>query len=106
MCHARAAGVVVGGELEEVGVVAALGVVLLGAVEGAEGHGLQDVEAEGLGGRDGFAEAVELGLRALKAVGPERLPAEHLGVAEQDAPEGDEVAVERSVGRAWSGRAG
>ena len=97
--HARAAGVVVGGDLEEVGEVAALGVVLFGAIEGAEGHGLHQVEAEGLGRRDGFGEAVELGLRALEAVGPERLPAEDLGILEQQPPEGGEVAVGDLLGR-------
>src|ERR1035438_7266584 len=96
--HARAAGVVVSSDLEEVRVVFALGIVLLGTVERAEGHALHQVEAEGFLRRNGLGQTVELGLRALEAVGPETLPAQDLGISEKNAPEGAEVAAGNLLG--------
>ena len=99
--HAWTASVVVGRDLQEVRRGPSLGVVFLRAIERAEGHGLQDVEAEGFLRRNRLRQPVQVRLHRLEAVTPQRLPAQYLGILEQNPPEGDEVTVRRPrrVGR-------
>ena len=81
---------------------------------------MPEVGADGEGGFDGFDEFVDAGLEFEAAAGPEGFPGEEFGEVEEEAEEGDEVAVAGAVvgaalldvgfegeealaGRGWSG---
>ena len=95
--HALAGGIVVERRLQEVGELGVGVVVLLGAVDGVEGDVLPDVVADRDAGADGLGVGGKLALHLAHAVGPEGLPDEQLGMAQQDAPELDVVAVARDA---------
>src|SRR5262249_9463841 len=73
-----------------------LRVVLFGAEEGAEGVIVPDVPADLNAVVDAFGGPVNLAINLILAVCPEFLPGQNFGVVQQQAPEGDEVAVARS----------
>ena len=97
--HPRPRAVVVDHDLEEVGVGAEGGVVLLRPVERGEGVVVPDVPPDGLARRDGAGAGVHLTIGVAQAFVPEPLPGQDLRVVHQDAPEGDEGAVGRAPAR-------
>ena len=60
---------------------------------------MPDMPADGQRGVDRLDVAVKLGLHLVAAPDPQVLPGEQLGIVEENAPEGGEVAVARRLGR-------
>src|ERR1035437_1703718 len=95
--HARTARIVVGGDLQIVRVVFGARIVLLGAVKRAERHVLHDVKSERLLGGDRLRRAVQFRADRMITVGPQLLPAQDLGIIEQQPPERYEITVGRPL---------
>src|SRR5262249_51765389 len=101
--HPGPARVVVHHDLQEVGVLAERRVVLLGAIERRERVGVPQVPADALVRRNLVRAAVQIAVRVAQPFVPEPLPGQHLRIVDEDAPEGDERAVERALAAALGG---
>ncbi len=90
---ARAAAVVIEDNLQEIRRFGQLGVVLLGAVERAEGVDVPDVKSYLDGGPAFFGRLVNVRINGLLAVGPKFFPSQQFRIVQQQAPEFHEVTV-------------
>src|SRR5207245_9215 len=87
LCQARPATVVIHHHLEEVRSLTQFPIVLLGAIEGAEGIVVPDVPAHLEARVDGLDGAENLAIDLVLAVGPELFPGKNLRIIQQEAQE-------------------
>ena len=74
--------------------------VLLGTVDGIEGIVVPDVPSHGHGRLGGLYRLVDCGVGLAEAVSPEHFPRGEFGIAQQQAPELNIVAVHGALAAA------
>src|SRR5439155_19078244 len=94
---ARAAAVVVHHHLQEVRIVAELGVILLRAVERCKRIVVPDMPADPLRWGDTLRQPIQVPVGVAEPLVPQSLPREQLWILDQQAPERHECAVGGSL---------